>query len=60
MGVLTPVPDLKKTEEGLERLNASMEKLNKTTSKYSKILIWLTGVLGVLALSQTILFIGSL
>jgi len=40
-----------------KRLIISIDNLNKTTSCYSKVLIWLTVALGILAVIQIILFL---
>lgn len=45
--------------EMMRRLKNSIEKLNKNTQKYSKILIWLTFVLGILAVIQVYLLVKT-
>lgn len=45
MGFLTPVPDLKNTENELKRFNSSLDKLNKSTRFSGWAIIVLTVVL---------------
>jgi hypothetical protein len=45
MGLLTPVPDLKNTENELKKLNDSLDKLNKSTRFSSWAMIVLTIIL---------------
>lgn len=42
--------------ELMRRLIVSVDRLNASTSYYSKVLIWLTLILGILAVIQIILF----
>ncbi|MBI2831226.1 MAG: hypothetical protein HYX79_03110 [Chloroflexi bacterium] len=47
------------TPELTRRLMVSIRDLNKSTERYSKILVWLTIILAALAVAQIILLIRS-